>query len=255
MARLAFMFCDIISIIVIRNCEPGADEVSMPPIPYLHPFTIAGALRLTMEGGVSPPARRFKHIFLDAEGTLYVPKDGRSRWAFWSRPSPAEAVEFFKLDDGVVDALERLRSEAETVCVVSLNSEPVLDAILDHFDIRRFFDDVMVNGDKGKRISQYLERNCLDKSDAVMVGDTPSLDLYPVLRAGIHSLLVDRVYNRWARAERIRGLSELPTWLRMADIAESMVSNRARIATLDEFIPLSHEATERTKSLIAASGV
>jgi phosphoglycolate phosphatase-like HAD superfamily hydrolase len=208
-----------------------------------------------MEGGDLPPARKFKHIFLDAEGTLYVPKDGRSRWAFWSRPSPAEAVEFFKLDDGVFDALEKLRSEAETLCVVSLNSEPVLDAVLDHFDIRRFFDVVMVNGDKGRRISQYLERNCLDKSEALMVGDTPSLDLYPVLRAGIHSLLVDREYNRWARAERIRGLHELPAWLRMADIAESMVRNRARIATLDEFLPSSHESAERTKSLIAVAGV
>jgi phosphoglycolate phosphatase-like HAD superfamily hydrolase len=198
--------------------------------------------------------RRFKHVFLDAEGTLYVPRNGMSRWYFWARPSPEEAVEFFELDKGVIEALEKLRTEVDTLCVVSLNSEPVLDAILDHFGLRRFFDCVMVNGNKGDRIEKYLKERGLSKADAVMVGDTPALDLYPVLRAGVHSVLIDRDYNRGHSAERIKGVYELPSWLRMADIAEIMVKERVRIATLDEFDREDAETFHRTKRLIATSG-
>jgi phosphoglycolate phosphatase-like HAD superfamily hydrolase len=198
--------------------------------------------------------RRFKHVFLDAEGTLYVPKNGMSRWYFWARPSPEEAVEFFELDKGVVDALEKIRGEVDTLCLVSLNHEPVLDAVLDHFGIRHYFDCIMVNGDKGKRIETFLAERGLSKYDSVMVGDTPSLDLYPVLRVGIHSLLIDRDYNRGAKAERIKGVYELPSWLRMADIAEHMIRDRARIAKLDEFDEVAPAPSLQTKSLIAAAG-
>jgi phosphoglycolate phosphatase-like HAD superfamily hydrolase len=198
--------------------------------------------------------RRFKHIFLDAEGTLYVPKNGMSRWYFWARPTPEDAVEFFELDKGVIKALEKLRAEVDTLCLVSLNSEPVLDAILDHFDLRRFFDCVMVNGNKGHRIEKYLKERGLSKADAVMVGDTPALDLYPVIRAGVHSILIDRDYNQGHAAERIKGICELPSWLRMADIAESMFMERARIATLDEFTSEDTGPGHHTKRLIAVSG-
>ncbi len=198
--------------------------------------------------------RRFKHVFLDAEGTLYIPRNGMSRWYFWARPTPEEAVKFFELDKGVVEALVRLKAEVDTLCLVSLNSEPVLDAILDHFDLRRFFDCVMVNGDKGERIEKYLVERGLSKADAVMVGDTPTLDLYPVLRAGVHSILIDRDYNRGHSAERIKGVYELPAWLRMADIAEIMVKERVRIATLDEFNREDPGPCLRTKRLIATSG-
>ncbi len=198
--------------------------------------------------------RRFKHVFLDAEGTLYVPRNGMSRWYFWARPTPEDAVDFFELDKGVIEALEKIRAEVDTLCLVSLNSEPVLDAILDHFDLRRFFDEIMVNGNKGTRIERYLREHGLDKADSVMVGDTPGLDLYPVIKAGVHSILIDRDYNRGHAAERIKGVYELPAWLRMADIAESMVKERVRVATLDEFACQDVTSGDRTKSLIAASG-
>ncbi len=198
--------------------------------------------------------RRYRNIFLDAEGTLYVPKNGRSRWYFWAKPTPEDAVEFFELDRGVIQALERLRSEVDTLCLVSLNTEPVLNAVLDHFGLRRFFDSVMVNGNKGKRISRFLEERGLRKEDSLMVGDTPSLDLFPVQRAGINAILVDRDYNRNVRAERIKGVHELPAWLRLADIAEDMASAKARTATLDEYLVASPLSPADTKSLIARTG-
>jgi len=191
---------------------------------------------------------RFKHVFVDAEGTLYVPKNGRSRWEFWTDPSPESAVEFFELDEGVYDALVKLRSKAETLCIVSMNKEAILNALLEKFGIRHLFDEVLLNGDKGHRVEQYLEDHGYPKDCAIMVGDMPGLDLYPLRAVGVEAILVDRSYNRTARAERIKGISDLPTWLRMADIVEGSAPPRVRRMTLDDFMRL---ATGDTKTLIA----
>ena len=178
---------------------------------------------------------KFKHVFLDAEGTLYVPKHGRSRWEFWADPSPERAVEFFEHDDGVYDALVRIRPRVDSHCIVSLNHSDVLDALHDKFGIRHLFDAVLLNGDKGQRIAEYLDERGYSRDDAIMIGDMPGLDLYPVRAVGIESILVNRVYNRTAKAERIRGVAELPAWLRVADLAEGLVLPRFRVATLDDF--------------------
>jgi len=188
-------------------------------------------------------------VFLDAEGTIYVPHRGRSTWDFWARPSPELAKDFFRLDEGVAEALRTLRGEVDSLCVVSRNSKPVLDALLDDFGIREFFDEVILNGDKGREISKYLSDRGYDHSEAVMVGDTPALDLYPVRRAGIEAILVDRPYNRGADAERIKGVRELPSWLRIADLVGKAPGPRN--STLDEFVG---DAPGGTKRLISAAG-
>lgn len=192
--------------------------------------------------------QRFRHVFLDAEGTIYVPHRGRSAWEFWADPSPERARDFFRLDEGVAEALGSLRGEVDSLCIVSKNSRPVLDALLDDFGIRGFFDEVMLNGDKGKEIARYLRERGYDRRDALMVGDTPSLDLFPVRKAGIEAVLVDRPYNRWAAAERIKGVRDLPSWLRAAALAEKV---GPRNSTLDEFMA---PAPKETKRLISASG-
>jgi len=201
---------------------------------------------------------RFKHIFLDAEGTLYVPRGGRSRWSFWSAPSPERAARFFKLDEGVIPALMTLRSRAETLCIVSMNDERVLNSLLRKFGIASWFDCIMVNGDKGERVGQYLADRGLRREDALMVGDMPKLDLYPLRNAGIEAILVDRAYNRWARAERISGLRDLPRWLDGAVKRRVAYGVRGRLATLDEYMntgaaedAVAEGSATHTKRLIA----
>jgi phosphoglycolate phosphatase-like HAD superfamily hydrolase len=181
------------------------------------------------------PSPGFRHIFLDAEGTLYVPKAGRTTWEFWADPSPELARRFFVLDDGVVDSLCALRAISDTLCIASRNSQAILDVLLDDFGIRDFFDEIILNGNKGRQIARYLESRGLRRDQAVMVGDTPVLDIYPVRRRGIEAILVDRPYNRWADAERIKGVWELPSWLRIAEIAAE-APGRSYAHTLDDFM-------------------
>jgi phosphoglycolate phosphatase-like HAD superfamily hydrolase len=204
--------------------------------------------------------RKFRHLFLDAEGTLYVPKNAKPHWEFWADPSPDAAVEFYELDKGVLETLEALRGQMDSICLVSHNPEPILSALLEKFNIRHFFDEIMLNGDKGKQIAEYLIRHGYRRENALMVGDTPKIDLYPVRRFGVESILVDRSYNFWADAERIKGLAELQVWLKIAEIAEDIGSSRPYIASLDDFVT-AHELASRassraghTKSLIGVSG-
>jgi FMN phosphatase YigB (HAD superfamily) len=204
--------------------------------------------------------RRFRHVFLDAEGTLYVPKNGKSRWEFWANPTPEAAVEFFELDKGVKEALEELRECVDTLCIVSKNPADILDALLIKFGIRHLFDEIMLNGNKGKLIAGYLYRNGFRREDSVMVGDMPTLDLLPVRKMGIEAVLVDRSYNTWAKTERIKGVSELPSWLKIADLAEQIGQERPYVASLDDFQTadsfrdmLLRTRGLRTKSLIESS--
>lgn len=198
--------------------------------------------------------RRYKHIFLDAEGTLYVPKGGRSRWEFWANPSPEGAEMFFELDAGVEDALRKLRRKAQTLGLVSWNSEPVLRALLRKFNLREYFDCILINGDKGKKIEGYLLKKGLRKEEAIMVGDMPNLDLYPLRKAGIDAILVDREYNWYAKAERIKGINELPDWLRIADLADRIEKDNGHNSTLDDFLSGDEPRKPPTKSLIASAG-
>lgn len=179
---------------------------------------------------------KFRHVFLDAEGTLYVPKHGRSRWEFWADPSPELALEFFELDEGVKEALDALRGEVDTLCVASRNTDAILSALLDKFGIRGYFDEILLNGDKGKNIVRYLSERGLDRDEAVMVGDMPRLDIFPVKSRGVEAILVDRVYNRCVDAERISGVKDLPAWLRIAGYADSFGKKKARLSKLEDFI-------------------
>jgi phosphoglycolate phosphatase-like HAD superfamily hydrolase len=214
-----------------------------------------------MKQGDAQRTKKFKHVFLDAEGTLYVPKGGKSRWLFWAAPSPEAAVEFFELDTGVKEALEKIREQVDTLCIVSKNPEDILNALLVKFGIRHLFDEVMLNDNKGKLIANYLHRKGFRREDSVMVGDMPALDLFPVRRMGIEAVLVDRSYNSWVKAERIKGISELPSWLKIADLAEQMGQERPYIASLDDFQTadifrdvLARTGGKQTKRLMAAQG-
>ena len=203
--------------------------------------------------------KKFRHLFLDAEGTLYIPKNGRPHWEFWADPTPEAAVEFYELDKGVKETLESLKDQMDSICLVSHNPESILMAVLEKFGIRHLFDEVMINGDKGKQIVEYLIRNGYRRENALMIGDTPKLDLFPVRRMGIESILVDRSYNFWADAERIKSLADLPTWLKIAEIAEEIGNVRPYVASLDDFVTadkLVAPSTSRalaTKRLIGAS--
>lgn len=155
------------------------------------------------------PRRRLTHVFFDAEGTLWVPRPGRSFAEFWDDPDPARAVEIFEPTPHLAETLDALQRRGLRLVVVSLHDVHVLPRLLQGFGIADRFDDVLVNGHKGARILQWLADHGLGPENAVMVGDRPDLDIDPVEAFGVPAVLLDREYNRDADAVRIHDLRDL----------------------------------------------
>jgi FMN phosphatase YigB (HAD superfamily) len=151
-------------------------------------------------------------LFLDAEGTLYVPRPGRKPRDFWAqRPHTVErALEVFQAEPGIRPVLARLRTLGCTLCVVSRHKRNLLLDILRALDLYDYFDRILVDEDKGLAIRTFLEVRGLSREAALMVGDTPWLDIDPPEAQGIRALLVERPYNRFRGYETLASLQDLP---------------------------------------------
>lgn len=167
--------------------------------------------RTRMQNGNQKPSTRV--IFFDAEGTLWTPRAGRTMKDFWDGPSLDKAKDVFQVEPGVHDLLARLKQEGHRLVVLSRHREHLLPGILKAFRLVTFFDDILINGDKGDRAAAWLHDRKIPREQALMVGDREDLDITPLKRAGIQALLVDRPYNKHVRAARIRTLDEVRQWL------------------------------------------
>jgi FMN phosphatase YigB (HAD superfamily) len=132
-------------------------------------------------------------VFLDAEGTLYIPKKGRTFDDFWEggEHTLERAMENFELNDGVKETLNELLKMGHELVVVSLHKEELLEDLLIQLGIRKFFAEVLVNGDKGVEMSKYLEEMNIPKENALIVGDKYDIDIEPAKRVGIRGLLLN----------------------------------------------------------------
>jgi FMN phosphatase YigB (HAD superfamily) len=131
-------------------------------------------------------------VFFDAEGTLYVPKKGRSFDDFWEggEHTLERALENFELNDGVIETLKELLKKRTKLVVVSVHKEDLLPGLLEDLGVREYFADVLVNGDKGDVMMKYLNDNNIPKENAMIVGDKYDIDIEPARRVGIKGLLL-----------------------------------------------------------------
>lgn len=158
----------------------------------------------------TPSARTtVRVVFFDAEGTLWVPRPGRTFADFWAEPTNARARHVFELAPDCLETLDALRAANVRLVVVSKHNEAILPGLLELFGLAGHFDDVLINGDKGHRIRDWLRAHRMTAGSAVMVGDRMDLDILPARREGVRALLVDMEYNQGERAERIDGLGQL----------------------------------------------
>ena len=131
-------------------------------------------------------------VFFDAEGTLYVPKKGKTFDDFWEggEHTLKRALENFELNRGVEETLGELLKKGHELVVVSVHKPDLLPDLLKGLGIRRCFADVLVNGDKGELMEEYLDRKDAPKENAVIVGDIYHVDIKPAEKVGIRGLLL-----------------------------------------------------------------
>jgi FMN phosphatase YigB (HAD superfamily) len=131
-------------------------------------------------------------VFFDAEGTLYVPKKGRTFDDFWEGGDHTleRALENFELNQGVEETLGELMKKGHELVVVSVHKPDLLPDLLKGLGIRRCFTDILVNGDKGELMEEYLDEKDVPKDLASIVGDIYDMDIAPAEKVGIRGLLL-----------------------------------------------------------------
>jgi FMN phosphatase YigB (HAD superfamily) len=131
-------------------------------------------------------------VFFDAEGTLYVPKKGRTFDDFWEGGDHTleRALENFELNQGVEETLRELLKKGHELVVVSVHKPDLLPDLLRGLGIRKCFADILVNGDKGELMEEYLARKDVPKENAIIIGDIHRIDIEPAERVGIKGLLL-----------------------------------------------------------------
>lgn len=160
-------------------------------------------------GGDDGSDRAITHVFLDAEGTLWEPRPGRTIHDFWDAPSPERAREVFRPTPGIRPTLEALARRGLTLVVMSKHDPALLPRLLADFGLADLFDDVLVDDDKAARVGAWLQAHGVPPDRAVMVGDRVDMDIEPLVEAGVLGVLVDRDYNRGPGHLRLRRIEDL----------------------------------------------
>lgn len=162
----------------------------------------------------SPDLAAVHTVFFDAEGTLWVPRAGRTLDDFWADPTPANAQRTLRVTPGIRTLLTRLGRRGKRLVVLSRHNETLLPRLLETFRLAHHFEAVLINGDKGERAALWLQAHGLPTASALMVGDRADLDVVPLERKGIQAVLLDRPYNRDSGAARVNDPRELLPALR-----------------------------------------
>lgn len=149
------------------------------------------------------------NIFFDAEGTLYVTRKGFTYSDFWKEPDLNRAKKMFKLDKNVLKVLRYLRERKVPMYIVSKHNKKLLIALLSHFGIQEFFEEILINGDKGQKIKALANQRNIPINSCIMVGDCYELDIKPTVREGIRSLLINREYNKMSNVPRVKNFEDL----------------------------------------------
>lgn len=117
------------------------------------------------------------------------------------------------------DVLEKLKKEGYKLALISDTDCFTTDEVLDKYNMRMYFDDVTfsykVNMLKTnpEMYKLVLENFKIDKSEALVVGDSIETDINGAKEAGIKAVLVDRKDHR-EFSPKIRDLSELDPFLK-----------------------------------------
>ena len=115
--------------------------------------------------------------------------------------------------EDTIEALEDLKKDYKIVLISNTIGFSV-DSVLDKYDMKKYFDEIVLSCDNGylksnkKLFEGVLKKLKIKKSEAVMVGDSIESDVKSAENVGINAILVDRRGKR-EYENKISSLSEL----------------------------------------------
>ena len=129
------------------------------------------AADIQLESYIGPPLRDSFRSLCDNEGDVETAVSlYRERFA---------SIGLFEnqLYEGIPNCLEQLQTKVDSIHLATSKPAVYAERIIDHFELRRFFDVVYGSeldgrlGDKTELISHILEREKLSAENTVMIGD------------------------------------------------------------------------------------
>jgi len=109
-----------------------------------------------------------------------------------------EFTRYVRLDDDAIEVLEKLHGKYKLGIVSNFAIPEAVWTLLDRFNIKKFFNVIIISGEINKRkpspiiFEKALKDLNIKASDAAFVGDTPRLDVKGARNAGIKSILIHR---------------------------------------------------------------
>lgn len=109
-----------------------------------------------------------------------------------------EFMRYVCLDEDTIDVLQKLHGKYKLAIVSNFAIPECIWKLLEKFGLREFFDAVLISGAINKRkpspeiFKQALKDLHVNASDAVFVGDTPSMDVKGAKDFGIRAILIER---------------------------------------------------------------
>lgn len=118
----------------------------------------------------------------------------------------AEATETFAkeftcyvcLDKDTLDVLQKLHEKYKLGIVSNFAIPECVWNLLEKFDLKKFFDIIVISGDINRRkpspeiFQKALKKLDVDSSEAVFVGDTPSMDIKGAKAVAMKAILIER---------------------------------------------------------------
>jgi len=148
-----------------------------------------------------------KIIFFDGDGTLWYPKKTKySKHPVWVYRDKRikNHNNHLTLTPSALEVIKKLKSMGIIMVILSTNPSPpeIADVHIKnrvkHFDLHELFDEVYATrpypDSKGEFILSILERLKINKSGALMVGDSYIWDYEPAKKRGIDAILIKSDY-------------------------------------------------------------
>jgi len=121
-----------------------------------------------------------------------------------------------------IELLENLKKEGYKIALISNTDCFSTDEVLDKYDLRKYFNDIVLSYNVNmlktnpKMYEMILKNLKVDKSDALVVGDSIETDIKGSKDADIKSVLVDR-RGRREFSPKIQNLTELKSFMEVKE--------------------------------------
>lgn len=210
--RVTAVLFDLFDTLLLVN---GGDAFYEPALQKLHNFLAKNGVKVAFE--------EFKRIYFEVRDSLYIetaktleePHFNVRLWRTLKRlgydfdvsnpiivgGTKAFAEEFMRYispDKDAAEVLKKLRGKYKLGIVSNLSIPECAWQLLEKFDLKKYFDAIILSGDINKRkpspeiFEKALRALNVKASETIFVGDTLSMDIKGAKNVGISAILIER---------------------------------------------------------------